>query len=144
MRLAPFARQTIGRAQSRLRKGSHETRNVSARTVHLQTHQVFSARRAGTLPRHGIVSDGFLDGPRLGTTADRSRLHDAARNRSAAVEKAIDEDCDVLSSIRNYFLVSGKATHEEFHELIKPFHNNVSGIQAIEWIPRVPAAKRRL
>ena len=66
----------------------------------------------------------------------------AAENRYAAVKREIESDIEVLSSIRAFYLHAKVVTRSEFHNFTESFLLQHTGIQALEWIPRVPYSQR--
>lgn len=61
---------------------------------------------------------------------------------AVALQKNIEKDLEMLSSINAFYASSNEVTRLEFREFIKgllPYH---SGIRAIEWIPRVSGPMR--
>lgn len=66
----------------------------------------------------------------------------AAGNRYAALKREIESDIDVLSSVRAFFLHAEVITRAEFRNFVKPLLAKHPGIQALEWIPRVPHSRR--
>ena len=77
---------------------------------------------------------------------DRQRLRAdfsiAAENRYTALKREVESDIEVLSSVRAFFLHAKVVTRSEFHNFTETFLLQHPGIQALEWIPRVPYSQR--
>ncbi|MFH1757894.1 MAG: CHASE domain-containing protein, partial [Pseudomonadota bacterium] len=66
----------------------------------------------------------------------------AAENRYAALKREIDMDIDSLSSVRAFYLHAKAVTRSEFHDFTASLFLQHPGIQALEWVPRVPYSQR--
>ncbi|MCK9363785.1 MAG: EAL domain-containing protein [Syntrophales bacterium] len=66
----------------------------------------------------------------------------AAEERHAALKREIDFDLDVLSSIKAFYLHAKVVTRSEFRDFTASLFLQHPGIQALEWIPRVPYSQR--
>ncbi len=65
-----------------------------------------------------------------------------ADDRSTAIIRALSTDVLVLRGIKQFFSGSDEVTREEFRTFVAPFIETKRGIQALEWIPRVPKRDR--
>lgn len=65
-----------------------------------------------------------------------------AAERSLILGKAIDRNLAILRSINGLYAASSEVERDEFHLFVEQIISQVSGIQALEWIPRIPAAER--
>src|SRR3989339_379856 len=66
----------------------------------------------------------------------------AVENRYAALEREVKSGIEVLSSIRAFYLHAKVVTRSEFHNFTESLLLQHHGIQALEWIPRVPYSQR--
>jgi len=66
----------------------------------------------------------------------------ATDNRYAALKREIDSDIDTLSSVRAFYHHAKVVTRSEFRDFTASLFLQHPGIQALEWIPRVPYAQR--
>jgi diguanylate cyclase (GGDEF)-like protein/PAS domain S-box-containing protein len=66
----------------------------------------------------------------------------AAENRYTALKREVESDIEVLSSVRAFYLHAKVVTRSEFHDFTESFLLQHPGIQALEWIPRVPYSQR--
>ena len=66
----------------------------------------------------------------------------AAENRYTALKREVESDILVLSSVRAFYLHAKVVTRSEFHNFTESFLLQHPGIQALEWIPRVPYSQR--
>ena len=67
---------------------------------------------------------------------------DAIDSAMEAVEEDVGENLAELASIQSLFNVNNEVTREEFGAFVSLFLELEEGIQALEWIPRVPLAQR--
>ena len=65
-----------------------------------------------------------------------------ARNSILALKKGIDTNLEVLHSIRSLYAASHQVDRDEFSAFVAPALSKHPGIQALEWIPRVPVSQR--
>lgn len=79
--------------------------------------------------------------------AEQARLNQVAErqkdNLVAALRSSLDRKLDTLNTVAALFEVSDQVSRSEFHELAKRVLPRLSGVQAIEWIPRVPQSRRQ-
>jgi diguanylate cyclase (GGDEF)-like protein/PAS domain S-box-containing protein len=66
----------------------------------------------------------------------------SAENRYAAIKRELEADLEVLTSIKAFFLHSPLITRREFSDFTKTLLEKHPDIQALEWIPRIPASER--
>ncbi len=66
----------------------------------------------------------------------------AASDRVAAIEREIDVQLEIVESIASLFAGFEDVTREKFGKFAAPQLMNHAGIQALEWIPRVPEWRR--
>lgn len=72
----------------------------------------------------------------------RQRFWQQANNAAAAVRKKLGDNLEVLYSIRDLWGASAHVTRRDFQHFAAAQRSRQSGIQALEWIPRVSAAER--
>jgi PAS domain S-box-containing protein len=66
-----------------------------------------------------------------------------ASERASVITKAIDHNCLVLESTRSFYVADDKGVRrDEFHTFVQPFFSHMVGLQALEWVPRIPDANR--
>ena len=65
-----------------------------------------------------------------------------ARDRALALESSIDASVEVLHNIRSLYSASKVVEREEFRSFVARLLTEQPAIQALEWIPRVPALQR--
>lgn len=65
-----------------------------------------------------------------------------AIDRVHHIEEKIRQKVDVLFSIRSFYQSSEEVNRNEFKQFAKTFLFRMPSIQALEWIPRVPASER--
>ncbi len=66
-----------------------------------------------------------------------------AENRHRALNKEIVNELKAVESIRDFFLVSGQVTREEFEALARTLLERYRGIRTLGWIPCVSDPERR-
>ncbi|HEY5496983.1 MAG TPA: CHASE domain-containing protein, partial [Syntrophales bacterium] len=66
----------------------------------------------------------------------------AAENRYAALKREVESDIEILSYVRAFYLHAKVVTRSEFHNFTESLLLQHPGIQALEWIPRVPYSQR--
>ncbi|MCH8987403.1 MAG: CHASE domain-containing protein [Chloroflexi bacterium] len=71
-------------------------------------------------------------------------FEDTVESALDAVEEDIGENLAELAAIQSLFNVNNEVTREEFGTFVSLFLELEKGIQALEWIPRVPLAQRDL
>ena len=67
---------------------------------------------------------------------------DASENRYTALQREIESDLQVVTSIQALYNASDRVERSEFHDFTDPFLSQHDSIQALEWIPRVPDSRR--
>ncbi len=72
-----------------------------------------------------------------------NRMEKTIRSYTVSLEETLTRDLDVLRAIEAFFASSKFVDREEFDTFSAGFLNRYPSIQALEWIPRVPAAERR-
>ncbi|MDP1992381.1 MAG: CHASE domain-containing protein, partial [Syntrophales bacterium] len=72
----------------------------------------------------------------------RVNFERAAEDRYAALKREVESNIEVLSSIKAFYLHAKVVTRAEFHNFTESFLLQHPGIQALEWIPRVPYSQR--
>ncbi len=76
------------------------------------------------------------------TESRAQRFHQQAENVAAAVREKLAVNTEILYSVSDFFAASSDVTRRDFHVFTKGQLSRQSGIQAIEWVPRVLAADR--
>ena len=66
-----------------------------------------------------------------------------ARDRVSAIERMTDESAEILEHLRSLRESSESVSRDEFDTFASNLLGKLAGIQALEWIPRVPHAERR-
>jgi PAS domain S-box-containing protein len=74
--------------------------------------------------------------------ADRADSIQAARERVELLRSQLLRSTEILNSITAYFSASTEITRPEFSRFVSPALQRQPELQALEWIPRVPAARR--
>lgn len=78
--------------------------------------------------------------------SDARALHTEFRleseERRLAIEAELDNAADLLQSVALLYAASEHVTREEFRLFTTPMLAQHAFIQALEWIPRIPAAER--
>lgn len=72
----------------------------------------------------------------------RDNFRHEAIEFASAIERNIDYSFFLLESLHSFYAGSEEVTRDEFHIFVEPFLTRLSGIQAVEWIPRVPDSQR--
>jgi len=65
-----------------------------------------------------------------------------AQHRVLFIRKDLEAKTIMLKSIASFFQTSSTVNRDAFAEFVTPFFSSISGIQALEWIPRVKDAER--
>src|SRR3989339_1598517 len=68
----------------------------------------------------------------------------AAKDHVSIIQRRIDLDLLFLDSISSFYDGSDNVTRGEFRIFVEPFLKQLSCVQAIEWVPRVPYSQRNL
>ena len=66
----------------------------------------------------------------------------AAENRASALKRGIEINLNELESLGGFFAGSHDVERDEFRAFVRLFMSHRAGIQALEWIPRVPHSRR--
>ena len=78
--------------------------------------------------------------------AEQSRIQKVAERQNdvvaATLRNSLDRKLDLLQTVGGLFEASGDITRSEFHQLSSNILARLSGIQAIEWSPRVAQDQR--
>lgn len=72
----------------------------------------------------------------------QSQFNQSARNQTQAVSQSLAAQMLILESIESLYGVSEEVSRKTFGDFVQPFLKNVHGIQALEWIPRIPHDER--
>jgi len=72
----------------------------------------------------------------------RARFEKLCNQRSDAVKAALHDYQDTLFALRAFHAASGEVGRKSFSRFVTPLLEQKPGIQALEWIPRVPAEER--
>ena len=80
---------------------------------------------------------------RLEHATAEARFERAAFDRISAIRQSIDADLDVVRSVVSLYAASQVVDRDEFRAFVQPALAQYQSIQALEWIPRVPAAERQ-
>lgn len=70
------------------------------------------------------------------------RFLELARDRVSSISREIDLALQEIEAIGAFYAASPKVERHEFHVFVAPFLKHRYGIQALEWIPRVPQSRR--
>ncbi len=65
-----------------------------------------------------------------------------ARDQVSTIEREVRSNLEVLDSLRAFYSTVPEVGHEQFESFTQPLRGLHQGIQALEWIPRVPQAER--
>jgi len=71
-----------------------------------------------------------------------TRFHETASHRVVAVMAGIDKAVDAVELLGAFFDAAPSVNREEFRAFVQPMFTQGLGLQAIEWIPRIPAPER--
>lgn len=66
----------------------------------------------------------------------------AAEDRATAVKGAFDTELAMLELVRSALISDDRIEQGEFRDIVEPFLARSTGIQSVEWIPRVPGSQR--
>lgn len=69
-------------------------------------------------------------------------FHALAAERLLVLGKALDRHLGTLQSIKAFYAASNDVERDGFHVFVEQVNSQFSGIQALEWIPRIPQAER--
>lgn len=75
---------------------------------------------------------------------DKTKLdfQQVAGSRTAHLAEKIESNLNTLIAISSFYAASKEVDRLEFRTFTKPFLSTHSGVQAFEWIPRVPDDQR--
>ena len=92
----------------------------------------------------GITLSGLAFGLLLNFERNeiKEEFERTARDRALAVETSIVANVEALEDIRSLYVASHQVERDEFRAFVAHELNDHPGIQALEWIPRVPASER--
>ncbi|MDD9877421.1 MAG: CHASE domain-containing protein [Magnetovibrio sp.] len=85
----------------------------------------------------------FVDVKTSNQMASDAVFESDSRNRFHAVADALDDHLGRLQALGTYFDVSYGTTRAQFEQFATRLIEGADGIQALEWVPRVPAARRK-
>lgn len=85
---------------------------------------------------------GFLETRAYFATEAELEFQTLAAERSAILGRAIDRDLSILRSISGLYAASDRVDRDEFRVFAGHVYPQASGVRALEWVPRVPAAAR--
>jgi PAS domain S-box-containing protein len=71
------------------------------------------------------------------------RFQRAASDRVLAVQSGIGRSADAIESLEAFYRASEQVGRDEFRTFVQPFFSQGLGLQALEWLPRIPDAERR-
>ncbi|MFQ5631341.1 MAG: CHASE domain-containing protein, partial [bacterium] len=71
-----------------------------------------------------------------------AQFEKVSSNQSITLQKGFDNYFEILYSIRAFYAASNHVDRQEFAEFVKSILERYPAIVALQWIPRVPAAKR--
>ena len=71
-----------------------------------------------------------------------SQFQPAAQDRTEVIAGAMDRSLFALEAVSSFFEASDRVDRERFQALVRPLLPRTLGLQAVEWVPRVPAANR--
>jgi len=76
--------------------------------------------------------------------AERTRtdFNRAAEERSSSLKRTISIKMLALDAIRSFYYGSVEVERYEFADFVRPLLDRLEGVQALEWVPRVPAERR--
>ncbi|MEM7222063.1 MAG: CHASE domain-containing protein [Pseudomonadota bacterium] len=90
----------------------------------------------------GISASGFFTVQHLYQTQAQTEFEGPANQYATAVSKALDRYLEAIKSVGAFFAASNEVDRWEFFEFARDALPRYPGIQAIEWIPRVPGDAR--
>lgn len=79
---------------------------------------------------------------RLEFSAIQDNFKHEAGDLAVSMQNQISENMDDLYAVEGLFTAYGQVTRHEFHAFADSILPHVSGLQAVEWIPRVPDSQR--
>ena len=72
----------------------------------------------------------------------RATFERAAQDQAAVLGNLIQHDLMLVGLLERFYAGSEKVERDEFHEFVKPVPKDIRCLQALEWVPRVPASER--
>ncbi len=72
----------------------------------------------------------------------QSHFEQAAKDRVIAIERALENNHEVLLATGGLFDASHTVTRRDFGNFVLPFIQRHPGLQAVNWVPRVPHEQR--
>ncbi|MEJ2593028.1 MAG: CHASE domain-containing protein [Candidatus Thiodiazotropha sp.] len=70
------------------------------------------------------------------------KFHEQARAYHHVLMREFETHLEILDSLKNYFEASQTVSRQEFHIITRTVVEKHAGIQALEWIPKVPDDQR--
>ncbi|MDP6786904.1 MAG: CHASE domain-containing protein [Rhodospirillales bacterium] len=89
-----------------------------------------------------ITLSGFIFTQRWGEIKAQNDFTVATARYTAALDRAMAGNFDILNSINGFYAASNFVSRDEFKTFAGAFLHRQPGIQAFEWVPRVTAEKR--
>jgi PAS domain S-box-containing protein len=135
---APGEEGSDGAMSNELRRNGLGPRRLSKSFRYVTIALLCSLGIALSVGAFGFTRDG-----------ERRRLSDrfdaAARDRVAAIREQLNAHAQILESLRALYAADAdeEVSRREFRTFCTPLLARHQGIQAVEWIPRVPSGKRR-
>ena len=80
---------------------------------------------------------------RMEHSTAEARFERAAFDRILAIRQSVEADLDVVRSVVSLYAASQSVDRDEFRAFVEPALTRYHSIQALEWIPRVPAVERQ-
>ena len=72
----------------------------------------------------------------------RTQFNREADDYYETLKREIDSDLQTLLSLQTFYFYSHKVERSDFKDFVKPILSRHPGIQALEWIPRIPNSQR--
>ena len=72
----------------------------------------------------------------------RAEFDRIASDQALAVQRQLDRNLDLLYDARDFIYANGAVSRDQFHTFVHGDLARQSGVQALEWVPRVPDAQR--
>ncbi len=79
------------------------------------------------------------NGERLAT---EKAFDTAAEHYAHMISDGLARSVELVQAVEAFFLATSNVTRESFHAFVQPLLRNSPGVQALEWIPRVPSENR--
>ena len=61
---------------------------------------------------------------------------------SARIERALDQNVAILQSVKGFYAASNAVAEDEFAAFVEQWVSDHASLQALEWVPRIPAEQR--